>query len=288
MSVLKIFFLGPYEIEISSFVTNSHLLSVFISVHPWFGFFHPWRRHVKCGGVIRIFTVDFIVMKKICSVIFLGFAVISSAMADVEKHRAEETGKRYKEYKTFAGRVYTDVLVTKIDDAGIYLNHADGAARLRFEHLSPDQRKHFGITEAGATEIYAQELKAQAAHEAKVEVEQKAKRELLAKETAARIEAERLAAAKAPTPAPVEKKEIAPKIVSTIEIPTLPTVNGSGTGVIYSTRRYNPSRSAYYYNGGYAYPGGYSYYSPTYYPHTPPSGHCKPAHRGSIFHFTIK
>lgn len=217
-------------------------------------------------------------MNLLCSVIIFGFAVISVTASDVETRRAEETGKRYAEYQTMAGRVYKDVLVTKIDDAGIYLNHADGAARLRFEHLSPEQRKQFGITKEGAAAVYAQEMKAQAAHEAKVKEQQKAKRELLAKETAARIEVERVAAAKAL----VEKKEIAPKIVSTVEIPTLPTVNGSGTGVLYGTRRYNSSRSTHYYNGG------YRYYSPTYYPHYTPSSHCKPAHHGSIFHFTIK
>ncbi|MES2982841.1 MAG: hypothetical protein V4727_11055 [Verrucomicrobiota bacterium] len=219
-------------------------------------------------------------MKTLCSVIIFGFAVISATANDVETRRAEETGKRYAQYETLAGRVYKDVLVTKIDDAGIYINHADGAARLRFEHLSPEQRQHFGITKEGATEIYEQELKAQAAYEAKVAEQQKAKRELLAKETAARIEAERLAAAKAP------QVVIAPKIVSTLEIPTLPIVNGTGAGVLYGTRRYNPSRSAYYYGSGYASPGNYGYYPGPYHHYSPK--HCPPTQHGSIFHFTIK
>jgi hypothetical protein len=139
-----------------------------------------WRHPNFCGR--------FQCHKKPYSVISLCFAVISSAMADVEKHRAAETGKRYKKYQTLTGRVYTDVRIAKIDDGGIHLEHAH-------------------------------EMKAQAAYEAKVEALQKAKREQLTKETAA--------ASNSPTHYP-------------------------------------------------------------HYPHYPPSGHYKPAHRGSIFHFTIK
>jgi hypothetical protein len=221
-------------------------------------------------------------MKKLCSVLFFGFAVISASAEDVEKRRAEETGKKYKEYTTLEGRVYKDVTITKITDAGVSITHADGLARLRFEQLTPEQRKDFGITKEGAAAVYTEEMKAQAAYEAKVEVQQKeqqkAKDELLAKQTAALLAAEMA----------VRPQQIhSSKIESTLEIPTYPVIRGSGNAVLYGTRRYTPSSTNYNYNGGYAYPAGYGYY-PSYYPNYSPPGHCHPTQRNSIFHFTIK
>lgn len=226
-------------------------------------------------------------MKKLCGVIFLGFAVITASANDIEKRRAEETGKKYKEYTTLAGRVYKDVTITEINDAGISITHADGLARLRFEHLTPEQRKDFGITKAGAATVYAEEMKAQAAYEAQVKAEaleqQKANDELFAKQTAALLEAERLAAERS------QKQALATKIESTIEIPAFPVIRGSENAVLYPTQRYySPSRTAYYGSGGYVYPSSGGYYYPTYYAPYSPSKPCKPSHRGSIFHFTIK
>ncbi len=222
-------------------------------------------------------------MKKLCSVLFFGFAVISASAKDVEKRRAEETGKKYKEYVTVSGRVYRDVTITEITDAGVSITHADGLSRLRFEQLTPEQRKDFGITKEGAAAVYTEEMKVQAAYEAKVEAQQKeqqnAKDELLAKQTAALLEAE-----KAVRP----QKIISSKIESTLEIPTYPVIRGSGNAVLYGTRRYTPSSTNYYYNGGYGYPAGYGYYSPTHHHHYSPTEHCPPTQRGSIFHFTIK
>ncbi len=222
-------------------------------------------------------------MKKLCSILFFGFAVIAASAEDIEKRRAEETGKKYKEFETVSGRIYRDVTITKISDAGISITHTDGLARLRFEQLTPEQRKDFGITKEGASAIYAEEMKAQAAYEAKVEAQQKeqqkAKDELLAKQTAALLEVE-----KAVRP----QKIISSKIESTLEIPTYPVIRGSNNAVLYGTRRYSPSSTNYYNNGGYAYPAGSGYYSPTHHHHYSPSGPCPPAQRGSIFHFTIK
>ena len=223
-------------------------------------------------------------MKKLCGVFFFVFAVVTASADDVEKRRAEETGKKYKEFETVSGRVYRDVTITEITDAGISITHADGLARLRFEHLKPEQRKDFGITKEGALAVYAEEMKVQAAYEAKVEAQQKeqqkAKDEFLAKQTAALLAAEM---------AIKPQKIISSKIESTLEIPTYPVIRGSSNAVLYGTQRYTPSSTNYYYNGGYVYPssnGGY-YYAPTYSPYSPHQ-HCNPAPRNSIFHFTIK
>jgi hypothetical protein len=228
-------------------------------------------------------------MKKLFCVFFLGFAVISASANDIEKRRAEETGKKYKEYETVSGQIYRDVTITKITDAGISITHADGLARLRFEHLKPEQRKDFGITQEGAEAIYAKEMKAQAAYEtevaAKQKEQQKAHEERLAKETVALLEAERLAAERA------QKQQVATKIESTVEIPGFPTIRGSDNAVLYPSQRYTPSqRSIYYGSGGYVYPGSNGgYYNPGHHHHyTPSRPSCPTNHRNSIFSITIK
>jgi hypothetical protein len=226
--------------------------------------------------------LSFTVMKKLCSILLFGFTMISASAEDVAKRRAEETGKKYKEFETVSGQVYRDVTITEITDAGVSITHADGLSRLRFEHLKPEHRKAFGITQDGGAAIYAEEMKAQAAYEAKVEAQlkeqQKAKDELLAKQMAALLEAEK-------TVKP--QKIVTSNIESNVEIPTYPIIRGTDNAVLYGTRRYTPSNTTYYQNGGYVYPGGYGYY-PSYQPQYYPHGHCPPAQRGSIFHFTIK
>jgi hypothetical protein len=229
-------------------------------------------------------------MIKQCCLVLLGFALTSASFADVEKHRAEETGKFYKEFETVAGRVYREVRITNIDDAGISITHADGLARLRFEHLKPEHRNHFGISKEGSAAVYAKENSEQAAFEAKVkaqaEEQEKAKREFIAKQTAAMHEAQLLAAEIAQRQ---QKQIAATQIESSLEIPAFPTIKGSDSGVFYGSRRYSPTRSTYYYGGGgYVYPSSYGYHPGHYHSYNPHGTRCAPTQRGSIFHFTIK
>jgi hypothetical protein len=226
-------------------------------------------------------------MKILLRLYLIGFAVVSATAADIETNRAEETGKKYEQFETLAGRVYQDVQITRISDAGISITHADGAARLRFEDLSPEQRKQFGITKEDAAAIYAREMKAAAAYEAKVEEQQKAKRELLAKQNEARLEAARLAALTAQIP----KKVTASNIQSTVEIPSFPTINGANNRVLYGSPYQSRTRITNYdgggYYGGYVYPSSYGYYPSHYSNHYPSRTDCKPTQR-SMFHFTIR
>ncbi|MFN4873284.1 MAG: hypothetical protein ACK5JP_05705 [Akkermansiaceae bacterium] len=237
-------------------------------------------------------------MKKVCGLFFFGFAVMSASADDIEKRRAEETGKKFKEYQTVSGQVYRDVTITKITDAVISITHADGLARLRFEHLKPDQRKEFGITQEGAEAIYTMEMKAKTAYEvevlAKQREQQKANEELLATQTIALLEAERLAAIR------VQKQQVATKIESTMEIPVFPNIRGSNNSVLYPTQRYSPSQKAIYCgSGGYVYPtsyGGYyyshgngGYYNPGHHHHySPTRPSCPTNQRNSIFSIRIK
>lgn len=225
-------------------------------------------------------------MKKLCGFILLGLAVISASASEIEKRRAEEIGKKYTEYTTSAGRIYKEVTITEINNGGISITHADGLARLRFEHLTPEQRRDFGITEEASRAIYTDEKKAQAAYEAKVEAErkaqQKAKEEFLAKHTSAQLEEEKLMAERA------KKQALTTKIESTTEIPVFPTIRGSENAVLYETRRSSPSRRSYNHYGGYVYLGNHGYYYPAPYRHYSSPRHCNPVQRNSIFHFTIK
>lgn len=237
-------------------------------------------------------------MKKVCGLLFFGFVVISASADDIEKRRAEETGKKFKEYQTVSGQVYRDVRITKITDAGISITHADGLARLRFEHLKPDQRKEFGITQEGAEAIYTKEMKAKAAYEvevlAKQREQQKTNEELLAKQTIALLAAERLVAERA------QNQQAATKIESALKIPDFPHIRGSNNSVLYPTQRSSPTQKAIYYGGGgYVYPssyGGYyyspgngSYYNPGHHHHySPRRPSCPTNQRNSIFSITIK
>lgn len=67
------------------------------------------------------------------------------------------------------GRIYREVVITKISAGGVSFKYADGAARLRFDELSPGQRKYFGIEEEEAAEVYRKEAERRAAYEKLVE-----------------------------------------------------------------------------------------------------------------------
>jgi hypothetical protein len=221
-------------------------------------------------------------MKNFYCLIFFGIGLVSATAADVETRRAEELGKRYEQYQSTSGIVYRDVRITKITDAGVSIIHAEGVARLGFEELSPEQRTDFGITKEGATQFDAKEMDITAAYKAKVEEQQKAKRQNDAKYIAALLEAERLAAEKALR----EKNERVATIESTGEIPVFPTITGSDGG-FYQTRRHSRYRSTYQHGGGYPYPVSYGYYPRYYHNYYPARTGCN-THYGSIFHFTIK
>ena len=51
----------------------------------------------KSYGVTQVITLDFIIMKKVFGLFFFGFAVISASADDIEKRRAEKTGKKIRD-----------------------------------------------------------------------------------------------------------------------------------------------------------------------------------------------
>lgn len=197
-------------------------------------------------------------------------------LGGVEERRAEAMGQRLERFETMAGRVYRDVWITKITEAGISFSHAAGAARLRFEDLSPEQRRYFGINRKDAAEVYAREMKARLAYEKQVEEKEKTRREQAAKEAAKRAELERLAMEKA------EKNRAASASEPAETIPLYPTIKRVDSG----GRRYSSRYSSYgsYYGGyGYRYPVRYNYRPAFRYG----GGRCLPIYRSGV-HFTIR
>jgi len=199
------------------------------------------------------------------TVLLAGFCV-SMAVADVETRRAEALGKPMETFRTMEGRTYRDVLITKIDGGGVSFKHADGVARLRFDELSPGQRKYFGLDEETAVEIYRKEAERRAAYEKLVEIRTEERRVRAEKEATEREEARQNAMAAA-------AEESAKAVVEpAATIPPYPTIKRVDTRVRRS-RSHGSSYSPFY--GGYHGYSPYSSYRSSYYSGWHPgSYHC--------------
>jgi len=172
----------------------------------------------------------------------------------VEERRAEAMGKKFQSFETMKGRIYEDVKITEINDGGISFTHAAGAARLRFEDLSPEQRRYFGITEDAAVEFYRKEREARLAYEKRVKEAEVARRKAAEEEAEVRRVADEQAAQ-----ARAERSEA----LSFRNIPTLPEVKRVDSRD-FSRRSYTIRRSSYGYPSYYyssCYPRFRSYQS---------------------------
>lgn len=135
-----------------------------------------------------------------CSV---GFALgadlvpekIDPAMS-IEERRAAALSKRMDRFETMNGRVYEDVRITAIGEGGISLAHSSGTARLRYDDLSPRQRRYFGMDEQAAAETYRRERLEREAYERQVEERELARRQAAEKAAEERRLAEEKAEAK--------------------------------------------------------------------------------------------
>jgi hypothetical protein len=200
----------------------------------------------------------------------------SGGAENADERRAEAMGKQLDQFETMSGRVYRDVQITKISDGGISFSHADGAARLRFDDLSPAQRSYFGIKVEDAAAIYAREMKARAAYEREVEQRERERRELAGKEAAERAEAWRLAMEKA-----AEHRAATAAAQPAETIPSHPTIKRLDSGLRHSSR--SSSYSRYYGGFGYGYPIRYNY-SPGF---RYGGGYCRPSF-GTGINFIVR
>lgn len=221
-------------------------------------------------------------MKPFCTLYFLGLAVMPLSASDVEQNRAEEVGKTYKVFGANNAQVYHDVTVTKITDAGISIMHSDGLARLRYDHLSAEQREKFGITREDAEAIYAKEEKARAAYEALVAAKEQEREAARQKAEQERQQARQVQLAKQmalkqvdqllaehsetePLEAPQAQAQAtnSASIVSIVEVPHFPIIRGYDKEIFRPMQGYTRSYRSRHYGSGTAYPvyygGSYGY-----------------------------
>jgi uncharacterized protein YqiB (DUF1249 family) len=68
----------------------------------------------------------------------------------VEQRRQRMVGMSYPELVVATGRVYQDVSVAAVSDAGVVIRHRDGSARLGYTALTEEQREWFAMSHEAA------------------------------------------------------------------------------------------------------------------------------------------
>lgn len=71
----------------------------------------------------------------------------SFRLATLKDYRQRMIGRKFDKLDSPTSRIYREVTVAAIDDAGVTIRHADGSARLGYEDLDADQRLRFGLEE---------------------------------------------------------------------------------------------------------------------------------------------
>ncbi len=179
-------------------------------------------------------------------------------------------GKTFETFETASGKVYEDVTVSRIDDAGVSLRHKSGTARLRFHDLDESRQEFFGLDGELAFIALGKERKKREAYERRIE-----KGLALAKIEETRLadirreeERQKLASSRALS---ASRRAITPSAL------TASVGNLGDTRTIYSSRRY----SSY---GSYGRPRTRYYYTYSNPPSrtrswnaSPYTYHCKPA-----------
>lgn len=83
----------------------------------------------------------------------------------VERQRQRLLGLTYPELTVATGRIYQDVAVAAIDDAGVLIRHRDGSARLTYGVLTDEQRAQFAMCGEAAGVAEKREREMAAAYE---------------------------------------------------------------------------------------------------------------------------
>lgn len=90
-------------------------------------------------------------------------------LAWIQRQRTKSRGATFAKFTTKDGRVLENASVTMIDDGGVSIRHDHGAAKLRFNDLTPAQQEQFGLLESRADAAVSRELMASAAYEKHVD-----------------------------------------------------------------------------------------------------------------------
>ena len=63
----------------------------------------------------------------------------------IQNQRSRVIGRSFSQLTSISGRVYHEVTVASIDDAGVAIRHVDGTARLKYQELDSAQRLMFAL-----------------------------------------------------------------------------------------------------------------------------------------------
>ncbi len=88
-----------------------------------------------------------------------------------KQQRAHAQGMKFASLESRNGRVFEQVLVTSVDDAGVSIRHQDGSTRLRYGDLTDEQRLFFVMDEASALAAEDTERRNSLAYELSIEKE---------------------------------------------------------------------------------------------------------------------
>jgi hypothetical protein len=87
------------------------------------------------------------------------------------ERRANWVGARFPDLRAASGRLYLEVRVAAVNDAGVTIRHRDGSARLGWSDLDPRQREMFVLEERAARAAEEEEKRQALAYEKWLEEE---------------------------------------------------------------------------------------------------------------------
>lgn len=166
----------------------------------------------------------------------------------LREHRNRAIGSSFPELTTVTGRMFRDVTVASIDDAGVAIRHTDGTARLKYQDLDSKQQLFFGLEAELAVAAVDRESRDRAAYDRWMDDQMAVvleKNERLAENTA---RDERLASE--------NRQRLASQITAAKVNPLAKPATSFGSG----SSRYASSFGSYYRRSNYR----YVYYTPNY------------------------
>lgn len=99
----------------------------------------------------------------------LSGRLVAARAGWLRERREAAVGRSFAEFRGAGGRVYREVVITRVTEIGIEFRHATGVARLAAAELSGDQRDAFGLESESALAALADEREAAEAYESWVD-----------------------------------------------------------------------------------------------------------------------
>lgn len=125
--------------------------------------------------------------------LFSQLSFAETQKSSIEERRATAMGAELDSFSGVDGKIYREVVITRIDDGGISIRHATGTARLRYADLTSSQKEQFGIDPADALATYRLEATVRNEYEQAVAEKEKKRATEANERYRARLEAEKAA-----------------------------------------------------------------------------------------------